>query len=345
MSGFGTQLLDVAIGLMFTYVVVSLIASAMVEALETLLRTRAKYLWQGLGELLNDPATRVPLMSDGIKDRKSPSLSVATLYQHPIISALFYGNYDGACRRLALRRLPTYIPRESFSTAVIDIVSRQHPSQQKPGRTKPIGLSSMEMLRRGIRAMPKSSQVRLVLESMARLAGDDVALMQRRLEAWYDTSMDSIAGWYKGHAQLMLLVVGFALAAGGNVDSWRIARDLAIDEPKRQALVDSASEFVAGHNKDGFPLTSKELGDYFGAVEGSALPSWDTVDRFSVFGWLITAFAVSLGAPFWFDLLNKFMVVRSTVKPKEKSQDEGSEDRAAAGPRTGTAPAARVFFQ
>src|SRR4029079_5265748 len=44
-------------------------------------------------------------------------------------------------------------------------------------------------------------------------------------------------------------------------------------------------------------------------------------------GWLATALAVMLGAPFWFDVLNKFMVIRSTVKPREKSQEEGSEDR------------------
>lgn len=45
-------------------------------------------------------------------------------------------------------------------------------------------------------------------------------------------------------------------------------------------------------------------------------------------GWLISAFAVMLGAPpFWFDILNKFMVVRSTVKPREKSREEDSKDR------------------
>ena len=42
-------------------------------------------------------------------------------------------------------------------------------------------------------------------------------------------------------------------------------------------------------------------------------------------GWLITTLALSLGAPFWFDTLNKFMVVRSTVKPKEKSKDGRSK--------------------
>jgi hypothetical protein len=43
-------------------------------------------------------------------------------------------------------------------------------------------------------------------------------------------------------------------------------------------------------------------------------------------GILFTAFALTLGAPFWFDLLNRFMVVRSTVKPEEKSQVEPSKD-------------------
>ena len=48
----------------------------------------------------------------------------------------------------------------------------------------------------------------------------------------------------------------------------------------------------------------------------------------AVIGWFVTAFAIMLGAPFWFDVLNRFMVVRSTVKPSEKSQSEASKDAA-----------------
>ena len=44
-------------------------------------------------------------------------------------------------------------------------------------------------------------------------------------------------------------------------------------------------------------------------------------------GWILVALAATLGAPFWFDLLNKVMVVRSTVKPHEKSPEESSDDR------------------
>jgi hypothetical protein len=43
-------------------------------------------------------------------------------------------------------------------------------------------------------------------------------------------------------------------------------------------------------------------------------------------GWLVTAMAIMLGAPFWFDVLNRIMIIRSTVKPHEKSPEEPSQD-------------------
>jgi len=43
-------------------------------------------------------------------------------------------------------------------------------------------------------------------------------------------------------------------------------------------------------------------------------------------GWLVSALAISLGAPFWFDVLNRFVVLRSTVKPNEKSQTNASKE-------------------
>ncbi len=38
---------------------------------------------------------------------------------------------------------------------------------------------------------------------------------------------------------------------------------------------------------------------------------WDTI-RYHFIGWALTAIAVSLGAPFWFDLLNRIVAIRST---------------------------------
>ena len=48
-------------------------------------------------------------------------------------------------------------------------------------------------------------------------------------------------------------------------------------------------------------------------------------------GWFITALAISLGAPFWFDLLNKLMQLRGAVKsgddPEGKTTPETSINR------------------
>lgn len=314
MSQFGTQLLDVAIGLVFLYVIVSLMASAIVEAIESLLRTRAKYLWQGVTELLGAAAK-----SSG----KAGVVNAASLYEHPLVGSLYFGSYPDATRRLVRRRLPSYIPRESFSAAVIDLVSRSARSDA--------GASSIETLRRGIRGLPDNA-LRRALETITRVAGDDILSVQRGIEQWYDASMDRVSGWYKRHAQLMLLIVGFTLAAAANIDSWHIARDLAADEPKRQALIDAAGAFIQSREGQSGPVVLDDVRDYLAAAGSSLLPTERGLH--SVPGWLVTAFAVSLGAPFWFDLLNKMMVIRSTVKPREKSRDEGSEDRMTIRART-----------
>jgi hypothetical protein len=56
---------------------------------------------------------------------------------------------------------------------------------------------------------------------------------------------------------------------------------------------------------------------------------WITV----LLGWFMTGLAVTLGAPFWFDLLNRLVVIRATVKPHEKSGEEASQDAKADGKR------------
>lgn len=73
------------------------------------------------------------------------------------------------------------------------------------------------------------------------------------------------------------------------------------------------------------------------AIQGLGLPigwsgdprTWPARIPAHLLGWIITAFAVSLGAPFGFDVLNKIIVVRSTIKPHEKSRKQPSKDRPA----------------
>ena len=114
------------------------------------------------------------------------------------------------------------------------------------------------------------------------------------------------------------------------------------DEAKQKALQDArrkvaitdcpicrkASDLTPAQLKQRLPTThdyqllSKDFFPAIGALIGD---SWNLLYAHWL-GWLITALAISLGAPFWFDTLNRVMVIRSTVKPHEKSREQESKD-------------------
>jgi hypothetical protein len=128
-----------------------------------------------------------------------------------------------------------------------------------------------------------------------------------------------------------------------NVDTIRIVDKLYSDEGVRAAAVVAAQKATPD-------LTKKQAEQALAALKlpigwnGTKLSFKPPASRNEVyeqllrpwFGWLLTAFAATLGAPFWFDVLNKVMVIRSTVKPREKSQEEASEDRQLKTARTTT---------
>src|ERR1700749_1351906 len=70
---FGSTILDVAIGLIFSFLAISLFTSAAVEAINSLLQLRAVNLKSGIMALVNDPG-----FAGLAKD----------LYAHPLVSPL-----------------------------------------------------------------------------------------------------------------------------------------------------------------------------------------------------------------------------------------------------------------
>src|SRR5262249_45088719 len=108
---FGSNILDIAIGLVFIFLLVSLVCSAANEVIEGWLKHRATDLERGIRELFGlDPKSKAPLM-------------MVALYNNPMINGLFKGKYGeeatGALQAVKdfLRKgpnLPSYIPARSF---------------------------------------------------------------------------------------------------------------------------------------------------------------------------------------------------------------------------------------
>ncbi len=101
---FGSVILDVAVGLVLTYLLLSLVTSAIREGIAGIFKTRAKLMERGIEQLLQDPAL--------VKD----------FYEHSLIFSLYRGTSYEAAK--AANTLPSYIPATSFAKAMIDLVAR-----------------------------------------------------------------------------------------------------------------------------------------------------------------------------------------------------------------------------
>lgn len=332
---FGSEILDVAIGLIMMFLLLSLVVSSIKEAFETVLNHRAKDLERGLREMFGDVAR------NGL---------VPTFYQHPLISSLFAGDY----RRGNTKNLPSYIPSRLFALTVIDLVSSKTALPFKPGEPVPTEQTVLQNFETSLANLPGGSQLRGALEPLLVVSQNNLSRLQVEIESWFNGSMDRVAGWYKRRTQIMIAAIGIGLAIFMNIDALSIVRYLNTNQTARSVLMTRVDQYRQGRldaaapvgNPMGAPKTT-DLVDPLGWIErqGGLPLGWvvrpapdQTPDDFNrdwrkipntLGGWLLkvagllfTAFAVSLGAPFWFDLLNRFMVIRSTVKPEEKSQEE-----------------------
>ena len=329
---FGSVTLEVGIGLILVFLLVSILCSTVREVMESLLKSRSAYLERGIRELL--------------KDKDATGL-VKTFYDHPLIASLF--NEDYTPRKIAKqpsilalgRNLPSYIPSRNFAIALMDIATRGQRTDavsSDPNSPK----ISLETVRMNILNLENPFVQRALLTAIDSAQGSmDVAV--KNIETWFDSSMDRVSGWYKRSTQWIIFWVALIVSVSLNINTITIADYLYRNDVARKALVAKAeviSKDTTYMNKS-FQEVNKEITSMnlpIGWSKGrrsmndsdeKVTESWWKSVFAPVLGWLITALAATMGAPFWFDLLNKIMVIRSTVKPHEKSPEESSEDRQA----------------
>ena len=286
---FGSAILDTAIGLIFVFLVVSLTVSAANELLAALFKWRAKNLFLGIRQLLRDPSVT------GL---------VTRFYEHPLIEGLS-----------AKGKKPSYIPSRTFAMALLDIVS---PTTAATNRT-------LEDLKAGIEKLPGSLQVtfRVLLDE----AGHDIDEFKTQLEIWFNSTMERVSGWYKRKTQILQLVLALIIVVLANVDSVRIAKSLSgVNSPLRDSIKDAAHSFIEKNLQQENAQT--QLRAATEAIGNLALPIGWANGGFgptTVLGWLVTALAATLGAPFWFDLLNRFVNIRASGKAPEEEPKSPKE--------------------
>jgi hypothetical protein len=350
-------IIETVIGLVFVYLLLSMLCSTIQEWIAAMLSLRASTLEDGVRSMLgNDSA---------LADR---------IFAHPLIK--------GTSRRSWWDKLqgkegrPSYISAEIFAKAFLaetGVTVGNAGVPQVPGP----GGSTM------------SADVQKLLDTLATFAPGEVDKLTNSVEQWYDDAMDRVSGWYRRKAQVIILVIGAALAAGLNADSVMLAGAFWHDPTLRAATADAAAQYVKTHKTEidrlraqQYPSTTKstaptnvpdreqhfkdttkdltdsvtelqsqigklnlpfgwscEIGrdeqksDTSGRAKTSAnaksgcvweqQPSWEFGSiLLKLLGLLATTLAISQGAPFWFDLLQNLVNLRLAGDTPEKKANK-----------------------
>ncbi|MEO7332213.1 MAG: hypothetical protein ABI193_26795 [Minicystis sp.] len=323
----GSAMLDVAIGTIFVFLAASLVVTAANELCASIFRWRAKNLAEGVRMLLDRGASV-----------ENEALLSERVYGHALIQSLV--------RKTG--HWPSYIPSRTFAMALLaqaDIAKSGH--------------ASIVELRTNVEKSKLPKPVKDVLLALLMEAEADLrrgvspyAKLQEGIEIWFNCAMDRVSGWYKRKAQYLNFGFAVVLVAATNLDSIDVVRSLARDSSLRQAIAAQATALSErsrdqgaidhdgkGRDSDESPVAGsvaayQDLAVGIRAIDDLGIPmGWSREGKLrapwqgaaalwwlhKVLGLLLTALAASLGAPFWFDMLNKIVSIRSSGKaPEEK---------------------------
>ncbi len=197
---------------------------------------RARLLRRAIETMLNDDY-KYPAWYLGIfkrigsfflyENKQFTNSFAGKFYNHPSIKYLSRGQ---KIYRFSFQQgKPSYITKENFSDTIIQLL-----------RNKGSGIDDLEKIAFSL----KFNTVHIQPQSLAHIrnlwADSNNALnpFKDKLIQWYNETMDRTNGWYKGKLQFILFGLGFIISMTFNVDSIKIAKQLAADKDARKQMVE-----------------------------------------------------------------------------------------------------------
>lgn len=319
-------ILDTVISLAFVYLILSLICSGIQEIIASAFKLRANNLQEGI---------RVLLEKANITDDKGKPVDLtAKVFDHPLVKNLAKAGHK-----------PSYMPAKTFATALLDAIK----DPAKPGG--PLSQAKMSIatlpdgdLRKSLQAIvdgtgDKADDIRLGIENWF----DDT---MDRASGWYKRKTRNVMLVIAGLITIALNVDTVVLtktlwrepamraAVVASAQGFVASRDTAAVAGDTAAVAGDTAA-VAGDTtivaSDSSAITTaqgKSIDQLRSEFESLPLPvGWGNFKPkssafehlvyailWSLPGWILTALAVSLGAPFWFDGLGKLFNLRAAGK-------------------------------
>jgi hypothetical protein len=315
-----TALIDTAIGLTLLYLGAALFVTVANESIAGMLKLRGRMLADNLRSLLGADVFTKQLLTSPLFQPMRHSADLIRSYVDPAVVAQV-------------------------------LVAWVTPKVSDPA---PAAAAGQFNVGTAIQGLP-DSQIKTVLWTLAQSAQNDVDKLKASLASWIDKSLTILGESYKRRVHVLSFGLGLVLAVAFNIDTVNVCKRLYGDKELRDAAALSAESIVAKTSGDTFDACTKlglegmKQDSKCTAVAGLAtavikrddtlgkLPiGWPDAATFRadanpfhdfstwvprLFGWLLTGLAVSMGAPFWFDLLSRFVNVRTTI-PRPQAQPD-----------------------
>ena len=222
--------LDVAVGLIFVYLLVSLFVTALNEYVSSFLNKRSEYLLQRVQSLLG---------GDGSEKKTGEwSPEMCSVWNHPLISALkSHQTAEDHCtkRGALLKNAPSYIPGKTFAVALTETL--------KPSDKSHLSFAELKSAVAGIE---NNDALKNALLPMLDDAEGKLDVFQQNVATWFDRAMDRTSGSYKRWIHRLTFWAGFAVAVAFNVNSLQLIDNLWRDPVARAGLVAQASQSAQG---------------------------------------------------------------------------------------------------
>ncbi|SFK22190.1 hypothetical protein [Caulobacter sp. UNC279MFTsu5.1] len=218
--------LDVAIGLIFVYLLVSLFVTALNEYISSFLNKRSEFLLQRVQSLLGGDG------SEAKSGEWSPQM--CAVWNHPLINALKSHNQaedHGTKRGTLLKNAPSYIPGKTFAVALTETL--------KPSETTHL---SFAQLKTAVAGIENNEPLKAALLPMLDDAEGKLDVFQQNVATWFDRAMDRTSGTYKRWVHRLTFWAGFGVAVAFNVNSLQLIDNLWRDPVARAGLVAQASQ-------------------------------------------------------------------------------------------------------
>ena len=323
---FGSQALETAIGLVMMFFVISLATSSIVEIGARLVSKRAKHLEVAIRGML------------GTASQPSATGSPTDIWDAFTATSVYDAARSAAGKPLGGHhtgdqpkwKRPSYLSAAAFATGIHEIALAEAVAAH-------VGVAVVEShVVEAMKLLPGNVGKRVA--ALDQEFKGNLTDIKAGLESWFDANMDRLQGAYKRWATTLLFLVGIAIAAGSNASTFHVAQRLW-SEPTTRQIVIAAADRVAvepiqdSTNKNSNPVET--IGGNVARAQSIGLPvGWDAKTRGEIWGWalpgyiagwLATGLLVTLGAPFWFDLLTRLVSLRTSgVKPPLAKDDPAS---------------------